>query len=190
MIFLNYLSKNRESEDRLDLNLTKISSSMSMRGEKTRKILFLSLLSLLFWPILMIIIGIRYRNQCSDQPQLSVYHIIFGSIWLFLFFLNIIRYYLFYRIIDIFSIIIWLILLILIIPGYIYIFSIRNRILIFEKYPNELCEKNFYVYSSVLIILVHIPLYIYLWISWSFTHSNSFISNPQTSIRIFSITNI
>ncbi|CAF3162031.1 unnamed protein product [Rotaria socialis] len=145
---------------------------------------------ILLWPLSMIIIGIRYRNECPGQPQLSIYHITFGSIWLFLFFLNIIRCYLFHRSIDFISTIIWLILLLLIIPGYIFIFNIRNIILISETYPYKICEKTFYVYSSILIILVHIPLYIYLWISWSFTHLKHFIQNQQTSIRIFTITNI
>jgi hypothetical protein len=158
-----------------------------MVEERTRKILFLTVLLILLWPLSMIILGVRYRNECPGQPQLSIYLIIFGPIWIFLFLLNIIRYYLFHRYIDIIFIIIWLSLILLIIPGYIYIFDLRSIIRISDEYPYEICEKQFYTYSSISIILVHIPLYVFLWISWSLTHSKDNLRNQQRSIRRFTI---
>ncbi|CAF0881131.1 unnamed protein product [Adineta steineri] len=136
----------------------------------------------------MIFLGIRYRNECSSEPQLSIYLLIFGCIWLILFLLTLIRSYLSHRYMDILFMIIWFALLLLIIPGYIFIFNLRTKIRISQTYPYEICEKYFYVYSSALIILVHIPLYIFLWISWSLIHSNGYFPNQRRSIRIFTIT--
>lgn len=161
-----------------------------MEEKKKRKILFLILLLMMFWPLSIILLGIRYKNECPGGSHLSIYHIIFGSIWIILYFLNIIRYYLFYRYIDIIFIIIWLMLLLLTIPGYIYIFNLRTIIRISDQYPNDICQKYFYRYSSISIILVHIPLYIFLWISWIITHSNDTNTDRQRSIRVFTITPI
>ncbi|UJR29738.1 hypothetical protein I4U23_017286 [Adineta vaga] len=159
-----------------------------MTEGRINQILFWIILCILIWPISMIFLGIRYRNECSDQPQLSFYLLIFGSIWIILFLLSIFRYYFIHRYIDLLILIIWLLLLLLIIPGYIYIFHLRSIIKLLDYYPDEICEKNFYYYSSILIILVHIPLYIFLWISWSLTHLNNLIQDRQRSIRIFTIT--
>lgn len=161
-----------------------------MVEERTRKILLCSFLCILFWPLSMIIIGIRFRNECPGQSQLSIYQIIYGSIWMLLFLLNILRCYLLHRYIDALSIIIWLILLLLIIPGYVYVFRIRSVILMYDDYPDGICEKTFYIYSSVLIILVHIPLYLFLWISWSLTRSSEFTQDSERSRRIFAIATI
>jgi hypothetical protein len=158
---------------------------------RTNKILLWTVVScILLWPISMILLGIRYRNECPSQPNLSIYLIIFGSIWMILFLLDMIRYYKFHRYIDILSIITWLFLLFSIIPGYIYIFNLRNIIRISDHYPYEICERNFYIFSSVTIILAHIPLYIYFWISWSLTHLNGYLQEQQRSIRIFTISPI
>ena len=163
---------------------------MLILEERSRKILLWTVLCILLWPLSMIIFGVRYRTECPGQPYLSVYLIIFGSIWIFLFLLNMIRYYLFHRYMDIISIIIWLLLLSLIIPGYIYLFDLRSIIRKYNQYPYEICEETFYIYSTISIILVHIPLYIFLWVSWSFTHSKDHLHGQQRSIRIFTITPI
>jgi len=157
---------------------------------RTNKILLWAVSCILLWPISMITLGVRYRNQCPSQPYLSIYLIIFGSIWMVLFLLNMIRYYLFHRYMDILSIIIWILLLLSIIPGYFYIFDLRSKIRISDHHPYGICEEKFYIYSSISIILVHIPLYIFLWVSWSLTHSNGYIQDQQRSIRIFTITPI
>jgi hypothetical protein len=161
---------------------------MSIIEGRTRKILLWTVSCIFLWPLSMIILGVKYKDECPGQPQLSIYHIIFGSIWMFLFVLSIIRYYFFHQYLDTIIIIMWLLLLLLIIPGYIYIFNLRNIIRISDEYPYEICEKQFYIYSSISIILVHIPLYIYLWISWSLTHSTDYHQDQQRSIRIFTIT--
>jgi hypothetical protein len=163
---------------------------MPTTKERTRNILFLTVLCILLWPLSMILMGARYRNECSGQPQLSIYQIIFGSIWIFLFLLNIIRYYLFYRCIDIIFLIIWSLLFLLIIPGYIFLFDLRGVIRTSDEYPYQICEKTFYIYSYITIILVHIPLYIFLWISSTLTHPKDYLRNQRRSIRIFIITPI
>ena len=130
-----------------------------------KTLLLITILCISFWPLSMLIIGIQYMNECPGQPQLCIYHILFGSLWLSLSLLNIIRYYFVNRLMNIIFVIIWSLLFVLIIPGYIFLFSLRNMIRIFDSYPNEICEKMFYIYSCISIILVHIPLYIFLLIS-------------------------
>ena len=97
---------------------------MSRTEGRIRNIVLWSVLCILICPLSMIILGIRYRNQCSGQSQLPTYHIIFASIWI----LNLIRYIRSLRYLDIIFVIVWLFLLLLILPGYIYIFNLRNII--------------------------------------------------------------
>ena len=162
-------------------------SSMSIIEGRNRQILLWILVLILVWPLLMVVLGVRYRNECPGQPQLPIYHIIYGSLWIFLFLINLVRCYLFFRYWDLVSLVIWVILLVLIIPGYIYMSDLRGTIRTDEDYPNQLCEKIFYTFSSVTIILVHIPLYIFLWILWLFTHPNPSNGDQARPSRIFTI---
>ena len=155
-----------------------------LRGKLT-KILFCFKLIILVWPISMIILSIRFRNQCPIQLQLSYYLLLYGSLWICAFLLNIIHYFYFHQYLNRVIKIIWLILLFSIIPGYIFIFKIRNITKSYNLYPNEICNQNFYFYSSILILLVHIPLYIYIWLSMIFINS---FHTERRSIRIFTIT--
>lgn len=161
--------------------------SISMIEGKSRYFYLSAIILLLIWPLSMFISGIRYRNDCSGQPHLPTYHIVFGCLWISLFLLNLSRYYCVIRYLDLISILIWIALFVSIIPGYILIFNLRSRIRVINQYPNDLCHKNFYTFSCVSIILVHIPLYIFLWILWSFTHSNEMNGDQYRPPRVFAI---
>ena len=161
-----------------------ICTVMSMIKGRTQQILLAIILVILLWPLLMVVLGVRYRNECPGEPHLAIYHIVYGSLWIFLFLINLGRCHLLFRYWDVLSLVIWLLLLVLTIPGYVYMFDLRETIRIDEEYPAELCEKSFYVISWISIILVHIPLYIFLWLLWLFTHPNT--EQPRVS-RVFAI---
>ena len=161
--------------------------SISIIEGKSRYFYLSGIVLLLIWPLSMLISGIRYRDDCAGQTHLPTYHMVFGCLWMSLFLLNLTRYYCVTRYLDIISITIWIILFLFIIPGYMLIFDLRSRIRVIDQYPVDLCNENFYKFSCISIILVHIPLYIFLWILWSFTHSNEMNGDQCRPPRIFSV---
>jgi hypothetical protein len=160
---------------------------MSTINRRTEHLFLAALLIVLIWPLSMIILGLRYRNECTGQSSLPIYHVTYGSLWILFFLLNLIRYNSLVRFFDVLSILIWLVLLLLIVPGYVLIFDLRSQMRMIDSQPANLCHQLFYTFSCVSIILIHIPLYIFLWLLWSFTHSNEFNRDRSRSTQVFAI---